>query len=68
MEHHLAKTEAADSKDVLMAIGGVALIVFGAGLVMNHPFVRRYLGQAGIGGFLAAAIPDIERYIKLRSM
>jgi hypothetical protein len=68
MERHLAKTESSDSKDMLMAISGVALIVFGAGLIMSHPFVRRYLGQAGLGGLAAAAIPDIERYIKLKSM
>jgi hypothetical protein len=68
MERHLAKTESSDSKDMLMAISGVALVVFGAGLIMSHPFVRRYLGQAGLGGLAAAAIPDIERYIKLKSM
>lgn len=68
MEHHLAKTESSDSKDALMAIGGVALIVFGVGLVISHPLVRRYLGQAGIGGMVAAAIPDLERYMKLKSM
>ena len=46
-----------------MAIGGVALIVFGAGLILSHPFVRRYLGQAGIGGLAAAAIPDLRGVI-----
>ncbi len=68
MEQHLAKPDSSESKDILMAIGGVALIVFGAGLIMNHPAVRRYLGQAGIGGMMAAAIPDLERYMKLKSM
>jgi hypothetical protein len=53
---------------MLMAIGGLALIVFGAGLVMSHPFVRKYLGSAGLGGLAAAAIPDLERYMKLKSM
>lgn len=68
MEQHLAKTESSETKDMLMAIGGVALVVFGAGLIMSHPFVRRYLGHSGLGGIAAAAIPDLERYIKLRSM
>jgi hypothetical protein len=68
MEQHVAKTESSDSKDMLMAIGGVALIVFGAGLVMSHPFVRRYLGSAGLGSLAAAAIPDLERYMKLKAM
>jgi hypothetical protein len=68
MERHLAKTESSDSKDMLLAISGVALVVFGAGLILSHPFVRRYIGSAGLGGLAAAAIPDIERYIKLKSM
>ncbi len=68
MERHLTKTESSDSKDMLMAISGVALVVFGAGLIMSHPFVRRYLGSAGLGGLAAAAIPDLERYLKLKSM
>lgn len=68
MERHLAKTESSDSKDILLAVGGVALVVFGAGLIMSHPFVRKYLGQSGLGGLVAAAIPDFERYMRLRSM
>jgi hypothetical protein len=68
MERHLEKLDSSESKDLLMAIGGVALIVFGAGLIMAHPFVRKYIGQAGLGGLAAAAIPDLERYMKLKSM
>jgi hypothetical protein len=68
MERRLAKTESSDSKDILLAVGGLALVVFGAGLIMSHPFVRKYLGQAGFGGMAAAAIPDLERYLRLKSM
>ena len=68
MEKHLAKSESSESKDLLLAIGGVALVVFGAGLIMTHPFVRKYLGQSGIGGLVTAALPDLERYMKLKSM
>jgi hypothetical protein len=30
--------------------------------------VRRYLGQMGFGNFASAALPDLERYFRLRSM
>jgi hypothetical protein len=55
-------------KDTLYMLGGVALVVFGAGLILSNPFVRRYMSQLGVGNLAQAAIPDIERYFKLRSM
>jgi hypothetical protein len=58
----------ANDKETLYMLGGVALIVFGAGLILSNPFVRRYMSQMGVGSLASAAIPDIERYIKLRSM
>jgi hypothetical protein len=58
----------ASDKDTLYMLGGVALIVFGAGLVLSNPFVRRYMSRIGVGNLAHAAIPDIERYLKLRAM
>ncbi len=58
----------ANDKDTLFMLGGVALIVFGAGLILSNPLVRRYMSQMGVGDFVHAAIPDIERYMKLRAM
>ena len=55
-------------KDTLYMLGGVALVIVGAGLVLTNPTVRRYLGQMGIGNFASAALPDIERYFRLRAM
>lgn len=55
-------------KDTLYMLSGLALIVFGAGLILSNPLVRRYLGQVGVGGLAQAALPDIDRYLKLRSM
>jgi hypothetical protein len=55
-------------KETLYMLGGVALVIFGAGLVLSNPTVRRYLGQAGVGGLASAALPDLERYFRLRSM
>lgn len=57
-----------NDKDTLYMLGGVALIVFGAGLVLSNPFVRRYMSRIGVGNLAHAAIPDIERYLKLRAM
>ena len=55
-------------KDTLMMLSGVALMVFGAGLILSNPLVRRYLGQVGVGNLLQGALPDLDRYIRLRSM
>ena len=55
-------------KDTLYMLGGVALIVFGAGLILSNPLVRRYMSRIGVGNLAQAAIPDIERYLKLRAM
>jgi hypothetical protein len=49
-------------------LSGVAFIVFGAGLILSNPLVRKYMGQVGIGNLAMNALPDLDRYIKLRSM
>ena len=55
-------------KETLYMLGGVALLIFGAGLLLSNPTIRRYLGQVGLGNFASAALPDLERYFRLRSM
>ena len=55
-------------KDTLFMLSGVALIVFGAGLIPSNPIARRYLGQFGLGDLAQGALPDLDRYLKLRSM
>lgn len=55
-------------KDTLYMLGGAALMLFGAGLILSNPHVRRYLGQLGVGNLLGAALPDVDRYLKLRNM
>ena len=47
---------------------GVALIVFGAGLILSNPIVRTLHRTDGIGNLVQAAVPDLERYMKLRIM
>jgi hypothetical protein len=55
-------------KETLYLLGGAAMILFGAGLILSNPTVRRYLGEIGVGGLLTAALPDVDRYLKLRNM
>ena len=57
-----------ESRDTLYLLGGAALVLFGAGLMLSTPMVRRMLGGVGIGSLLSAAAPDFERYMKLRGM
>jgi hypothetical protein len=55
-------------KDTLFMLSGVALVVFGAGLILSNPIARRYLSQFGLGNLAQGALPDLDRYLKLRSM
>ncbi len=63
--HH---TNGRTDMDTLFMVGGVALMVFGAGLILSNPLVRRYMGQIGVGNLAQAALPDLQRYMKLRDM
>ncbi|HUK90902.1 MAG TPA: hypothetical protein VLZ81_10920 [Blastocatellia bacterium] len=57
-----------DLQGTLCLFGGLALLVVGTGLIVSHPTVRKYLGQMGVTDFVQGAIPDLERYLKLRAM
>jgi hypothetical protein len=68
----------AESREVLCVAGGMALMLFGVGLVMTHPGVRKTV-MDGVSRFLpdlaqplkngvAGILPDLERYLKVRSM
>lgn len=56
------------SRDTLFMLSGVAMIIFGAGLILSNPVVRRYMSQLGAGNLAQTLLPDMERYFKLRSM
>jgi hypothetical protein len=64
LDHH---DEPSDS-DTLMLCGGLALAVFGVGLMLSNRNVRQLLGNVKPGALIAAAAPDFERYLKLRAM
>lgn len=68
LTEHANNRDSKETRDTLFLLGGAALVVFGAGLILSTPMVRRYLGAGGIGSMVAAGIPDFQRYLKLRSM
>jgi len=57
-----------EARDTLLILSGVALMVFGAGLILSNRLVRGYLGGMNIGSLVQAAAPDVQRYLKLRAM
>jgi len=65
---HTRDNDASETRDTMYLLGGAALVLFGAGLILSTPMVKRALGGAGIGNLIGAAIPDLERYMKLRAM
>ncbi|MGB6941864.1 MAG: hypothetical protein WBE37_05690 [Bryobacteraceae bacterium] len=60
--------QSGDTRDTLMLLSGVSLVIFGAGLILTTPVVKKLLGGAGIGALLQAAGPDLQRYLKLKEM
>jgi hypothetical protein len=71
MAMDLAQTngnEIDNGRDTLFMLSGVALMVFGAGLVLSNSYVRRYMSQLGVGNLAQAVMPDVERYFRLRAM
>ncbi len=55
-------------RDTLFMLSGIALMVFGAGLILSNPMVQKFVRQAGIGGLAQGVLPDFERYMRLRNM
>ena len=55
-------------KDTLYMLAGLSLVIFGAGLILSNPMVRRYMAQLGVGNLAQGTLPDVERYLKLRAM
>jgi hypothetical protein len=57
-----------DTRDTLFLLGGISMIVFGAGLILTNPHVRQMLGGTSVTNLLEAAVPDLGRYLRLRQM
>jgi hypothetical protein len=58
-----------EGRDTLFLLGGAALVVFGAGLILSTPMAREYLAGMKMGNLLAAIVPkDLQRYMRMRAM
>jgi hypothetical protein len=63
----------AEVRDAVLLAGGIALVVFGAGIILAHPAIRRtVLGSVAplgsLGSGIGGVLPDVERYLKLKAM
>ena len=74
----LAVLANASAAETVCVAGGLALMVLGAGLIAAHPSVRRLL-ETGITQLaptienplsvnLGGVIPDVERYLRIKTM
>ena len=59
--------EASDN-DTLLLFGGAACLLFGVGLILSSSMTRRFLGDVNAGKLIQAAVPDVQRYLRLRAM
>jgi len=55
-------------QDALLLFGGAACLLFGAGLILSSGVSRRLLGDVDASNLLQAAVPDVQRYLRLRGM
>ena len=70
--------DSSDSKDMIYLMGGLALMVLGAGLIMTNKTVRSTIltGVSAIvpqlrgkyGFDISHVSEDLQRYVKLKSM
>jgi hypothetical protein len=54
--------------DTMLLFGGAACLLFGAGLILSSGLTRRFLGDADACSLLQTAVPDVQRYLRLRAM
>jgi hypothetical protein len=66
--HDTRPSNQGTERDTLIMLGGVALLVIGAGIVLSNPAVRRYVERSPLKNVISNLIPDVERYFKLRAM
>lgn len=53
-----------DTSDALLVLGGMALILLGAGVILSSPAARRYLDNLDLGRLLKGVAPELARNLK----
>ena len=51
----------ATDRETMLLFGGVALAIFGAGLILSNRNVRQLLGQIRLTDLIQTAVPDVAR-------
>jgi len=54
--------------DAVVFVGGVAVCLFGVGLLLATPSVRRFFGKATLSEVMQASKADLERYLRMQAM
>jgi len=53
-----------ETSDALLVLGGLALILLGAGVILSSPAARKYIDDLDIGRLLKRVAPELARNLK----
>ena len=59
--------EQTDRGQLLKALGGAALVIVGVTLMLSHPTVRKAASQIRLSSLVSAALPGLERLMRMRT-
>ena len=57
-----------EMRDTILMFGGAALVMLGAGMILASPAIRKYVGGLNPAKLLTAAVPDLQRYLKMKEL
>jgi hypothetical protein len=70
--------EGQEPQDIMRLAGGLALITLGAGLILSFPKIRKLIysgveaaakdSEGKMPNAVRGMLPDLERYMKIKSM
>jgi hypothetical protein len=79
-ENYMTEQERADGQDTMVVAAGLALMMLGAGMILSHPRIRKSAlatlmpllpelqNSLSAGDLAASLLPEVDRYMRLRSM